>query len=369
MTESAPQRHTTPVLKKDQPDDSYKFQPLPEPTGSYPYHLSLNEILPEVATDKLVFHMAGDTGGMRNPDFQQQVALAMASQITPGDDSSPQFLYHLGDIVYHFGESDFYEEQFFRPYSHYPAPIVAIAGNHDADVNPFNPVPYHSLDAFRAVFCDMQRRPVSFSGETGWKSQTQPNVYWTLQTPLVNIIGLYSNVPKFGMILKEQRDWFINELKTANAARPGKALIICVHHAPFSADTNHGASLFMAEFLDEAFAGAGVLPDIVFSGHVHNYQHFEKVYPSGKVVPFIVAGSGGFDELHSIALTTDERFAAGHPSLKDVELKHYCETRHGFLKVEIEKMKGSLALTVNYYTLTAELTSEVTLEDRFTVNV
>ncbi|MDB5148259.1 MAG: metallophosphoesterase, partial [Mucilaginibacter sp.] len=36
-------KHISPVIKKDQPDDSYKFQPLPEPSGNYPYHLSVHD--------------------------------------------------------------------------------------------------------------------------------------------------------------------------------------------------------------------------------------------------------------------------------------------------------------------------------------
>jgi hypothetical protein len=44
---------------------------------------------------------------------------------------------------------------------------------------------------------------------------TQPNVYWTLETPFANIIGLYSNVPEGGEIHQEQFDWFVNELSSA----------------------------------------------------------------------------------------------------------------------------------------------------------
>ncbi len=41
---------------------------------------------------------------------------------------------------------------------------------------------------------------------------TEPNVYWTLETPFVNIIGLYSNVPEGGEIRQEQFDWFVNAI-------------------------------------------------------------------------------------------------------------------------------------------------------------
>ena len=60
-------KYTTPVFKKDQPDDSYKFQPLPEPPGAYPYHLSLDSLVPFPNNQKLVFHIV--TQKRRNSFF------------------------------------------------------------------------------------------------------------------------------------------------------------------------------------------------------------------------------------------------------------------------------------------------------------
>eukprot|EP01132_Coremiostelium_polycephalum_P017489 gene17489-20932_t len=174
-----------------------------------------------------------------------------------GPESRPQFLYHLGDIVYHFGEKEQYQKQFFEPYENYPGPIYAIAGNHDADVNPDNPEPYESLDAFYNVFCNTSSRTVYFAGTHSRKSQQQPNVYWTLNTELATIIGLYSNVPKYGSIGAAQRSWFIEELKRAGTLNQEKAIIVCLHHAPYSADTNHASSLPMIRFLNMAFEEAG----------------------------------------------------------------------------------------------------------------
>ena len=69
-----------PVFKKDSPDDSDKFQSLPEPPGAYPFHLDLKKILKENLSQKLVFQMVGDTGSVRNPDFQQLVVSRMIDQ-------------------------------------------------------------------------------------------------------------------------------------------------------------------------------------------------------------------------------------------------------------------------------------------------
>src|SRR5690606_9720956 len=125
-------------------------------------------------------------------------------------------------------------------------------------------------DASVYVFCDTPSRPLSY-GRTSRKSTMHPNVYWTLETPLARFIGLYANVTKHGHITDEQRQWFIEELREAAKHRDEQAIIVCVHHAPYSVDTNHASSVSMVNFLGNAFAEADVLPGAVFSGHVHNY--------------------------------------------------------------------------------------------------
>lgn len=353
MISNTSSRYLTPVLKKDQPDDTYKFQPLPSPTGKYPYRLALPEIIPDVNTEKTIFHMLGDTGSIGRPTFQHLVASEMGRQYETDESERPQFLFHLGDVVYSFGEASRYYTQFFEPYEKYPGPIFAIAGNHDSDVNP-NATPYKSLDAFKAVFCDSESRDISFGGGVDRKSMIQPNVYWTLKAPLANIIGLHGNVPKFGVITPDQQKWFKEELIAANKERPNKALILCLHHAPYSADINHGSSIRMITLLEEIFDETGVRPDIVFSGHVHNYQRFTKEYKDGLKIPFIVAGAGGYDELHPVALKSDKRFTNENDLFEGVNLENYCGDKHGFLKISIEKSNTGLTLKGQYYTIPHE---------------
>ena len=366
---SVSKKVTYPVFKKNQPDDSFKFQPLPQPSGKYPFHLRLQTILPFSSSRKMMFHMVGDTGSVKNPDFQRVVVGEMIRQYREADapEDRPQFLYHLGDVVYNYGEMENYPSQFFMPYRDYPGPVFAIAGNHDGDVDPRAKVPYKSLDAFMKVFCDVESRPVIFSEGANRNSMIQPNVYWTLETPLASIIGLYSNVTKFGIITEEQRNWFLKELRDADLQRPAKALIVCVHHAPYSADTNHGSSSTMIEFLDRTFTEVGIIPDIVFSGHVHNYQRFKKHYANGSRVPYIVAGAGGYDVLHSLATEDDEGFFANSPLSENVHLEKYCDSKHGFLKVTIEKINTGLVLTGEYFSIPHEMGSnqEVTSTDTF----
>jgi predicted phosphodiesterase len=340
-----------PVFKLSAMDDQEKFKALPPASGPYPYRLNINHVLPDVNEQKMVFHIAGDTGNLWSTDYQRSVANSMTLQcnevVSPGD--RPLFLFHLGDVVYNFGQASEYYKQFFTPYKNYPAPIFAIPGNHDGDVDSLDPSKPQSLDAFRTVFCDTEIRPIDLAGDTNRQSNIQPHVYFTLQTPLANIIALYSNVPKFGTITAEQQDWFINELKISAVEQSSKALIVCIHHAPYSADTNHGSSLHMQQFLNGAFTAAQVWPDVVFSGHVHNYQRFNKTYKNGKIVPFIVSGAGGYSDLHAIAPTDDPLFPDTSTLLDDVELKKYCDYAHGFLKLTVTKEADGILLSGEYY--------------------
>jgi len=345
---------TKPLFKLNQPDDTYKFQPLPKPFGPYPYRLQPELELQEPG--KMSFQVVGDTGGLKSPAFQRLIAEQMGKQYTRPENPAekPSFLYHVGDIVYHFGEADQYEKQFFKPYHDYPLPIFAIPGNHDSDVNTLNPTPYKSLFPFSSVFCGETPRPVGFGSDTKRQSGVQPNVYWTMQTPMANIIGLATNVPKYGIVTEEQRAWFVEELKYAATEHADKAIIVALHHAPYSADFNHSSSLPMITFLEQAFEEAGVQPDLVMSGHVHNYQRFSKTYSGGKITPFIVCGAGGFDEMHWLATADEVLYTSDSDLFDTVKLENFCAMQHGFLNLEIARTEDGYQISGKYYAIPHE---------------
>jgi hypothetical protein len=154
------------------------------------------------------------------------------------------------------------------------------------------------------------------------------------------------------------------------AKNDSRALIICLHHSAYSADINHGSSIHMQGLLNDAFTETGVYPAAVFSGHVHNYQRFTKHYPNGNTVPFVIAGAGGYADLHHVARPGDPAFPDDSPLLDGVVLEKYCDTAHGFLKISVEKTHEKISLTTEYYILDLLSVnhSGIKLFDRFTVD-
>ncbi len=326
------------------------FRPLPAPSGPYPYHLSLDNILPPDqmqairASGRIVFHVAGDTGGVRSPQPQQLVSMKMEEHFNlPNPADCPAFFYNLGDVVYYYGETSEYYPQFYEPYSHYPAPIFAIPGNHDGDVlDPNTP----SLAAFAENFCATTPHLTAQAGDVPRDAMTQPHVYWTLDAPFVTIIGLYTNVPEGGEIDKDQMAWFTQELK--NAPRE-KAVIVAAHHVPYSADAHHGGSTYLKLVLDEAARSADRMPDMVVGGHIHNYQRFTRTLQNGWEVPYIVAGGGGYWHLHYQAHNPDGSPIPTPYAIPntDLVLENYFDRRHGFMRMVV----GPTGIVGEYFTV------------------
>jgi acid phosphatase type 7 len=270
-----------------------RFEDFPPPPGDYPYHLDLADLLHEpdmseiTKNKELVFHVAGDTGNDKN-DLQLDVAELLKKD---AETSNPKFFYHLGDVVYDFGEDREYPDQFYEIYKGYSVPIVAIPGNHDGAEFSGGP---DSLVGFMSNFCDRKPQlPNSLRAigvDFGRDTMTQPNCYWTLDTPYVTIIGLYTNVPSGGIVREPQVSWFNEEMKKAPK---NKKLIVTMHHPVFSmAQGSHRGSVAMQTLLMDACKYSQRVPDLVLAGHVHNYQRFTTKI-QGKSCVFVVVGCGG----------------------------------------------------------------------------
>ena len=275
------------------------FQPLPRPLGLPPYHYSLTDNFPTIgsniqAAGKMVFHLLGDSGGVQDGEFQNNVAEQMIQQVSAGA-TSPQFCYHVGDVVYFTGMHADYYAQFYEPYSHYTPPIFAIPGNHDGEVD--DPTAQTSLDGWVDYFMQANPDVDPISKDAPRVSLSLPNVYWTLVAPFTTFIGMYTNVPEGRSIDSVQQQWVTNEF--ANAPKD-RALILALHHPIYSFDVFHSGSSKMADALENAIRDTGRVPNLVLSGHVHDYQLIEqKIAPSGPT-PFVVCGNGGYHNLHAI---------------------------------------------------------------------
>jgi hypothetical protein len=235
---------------------------------------------------------------------------------TARDDDRPTFLLHLGDMVYNFGESIFYFDQFYEPNRNYPGPIFAIPGNHDSFVVPGTADDDRPLVVFQRNFCATEPVVTPEARSLSRTAVTQPGVYFALDAPFVRILCLFSNALEDpGVISSERGKWpvvpdFQLEFLAAQLQRVkdenyAGALLIAVHHPPFSyspentalaSGGNHGSSLDMLRDIDGLCKDSGVYPHAFISGHAHNYQRYTRTVKLGRQefdVPFIVCGDMG----------------------------------------------------------------------------
>jgi calcineurin-like phosphoesterase family protein len=329
------------------------FQPLPRPLDLPPYHYDLSEKFAEIGTainqaGKMVFHVVGDSGGVQDGEFQSNVAEVMIKDLHKPEGQAPQFCYHVGDVVYFTGMHDDYYAQFYEPYAHYEPPIFSIPGNHDGEVD--DPAVQTSLDGWVDYFMQAHPDVDPISKDAPRVQLDLPNVYWTLVTPLATIIGMYTNVPEHGSIDSTQQQWITNEFATAPKDR---ALILALHHPIYSFDAFHSGSSKMADVLENAIWDTGRVPNLVLSGHVHDYQRIEQTIAPDGPTPFIVCGNGGYHNLHAI------HSADGTKAPDTGAVLKYGKKTWGFMTLTIDKN------TISGVTTEVDRTGHPTPGDRF----
>jgi hypothetical protein len=270
---------------------------------------------------RIVFHVVGDVGASSAGKYpgELRVSDAVTNDVrtAPATDR-PQFLYLLGDLIYDFGEAQYYYDQFYEPYRDYAAPIFAIPGNHDSFVVPGTPAASAPLVTFQRNFCASEPVVTPEAGPLHRTAMTQPGVYFALDAPFVRILGLFSNAledpgvissegGKWGAIPDYQLTFLAAQLARAKSERFAGALLLALHHPPFcyapppgapGAGGIHGGSPAVLAQIDALCAEAGVYPHAVLSGHAHNYQRFTRSIRfagTSYQVPFVVCGGGGHD--------------------------------------------------------------------------
>ena len=324
----------------------------------------------------IFFHATGDSGASNVGKYRNEIRVS--DQVTDDCNSAtaatrPAFLYHLGDVVYNFGESKYYYDQFYEPYRNYPAPIFAIPGNHDSFVIPGTAKTDTPLAIFQRNFCVAKPVITSEAASLHRTAMTQPGVYFTLDAPFVRIIGLFSNsLEDPGVISSEKNKWttvsdaqlayLSAQLQRIKSEKYAGAVLLTVHHPPFSyapppksggGGGNHGGSPNMLRQIDTICKQEGVYPHAFISGHAHNYQRYTRsvTFNGAKYdVPFIVCGDGG----HNVNALTQAK--KGQPSKEPsngakvdylevnpavtvggLVLKKYDDHNYGYLRITVNK--------------------------------
>ncbi|MGB8478418.1 MAG: metallophosphoesterase [Acidobacteriaceae bacterium] len=336
-----------------------QLEPVPQPVGgAVEPILTLAQVYGSAGDAKtqaieqagqIVFHSVGDTGSVKGPDTQSLVTDKMVTDFdeqNPAD--APSFLFHLGDVVYYFGEGTYYYDQFYEPFRNYPAPIVAIPGNHDGVVYPSDPAP--TLDAFLRNFCTASPSQSPDSGGLSRTTMTEPGVYFTFDAPFVRILGLYSNVLEDPGVISSQGGtnalddrqvaFLTAALQRVKSEKYSGAVIVAVHHPPFTGGTIHGGSPQMLADIDSACTAAGVWPHAVFAGHAHNYQRYTRTV-NGMQIPFLVAGCGGHSPLSVMRGT----YRTPYKIDDTLTLESYDDTHYGYLRV----MVNAQTMTIEFH--------------------
>jgi hypothetical protein len=344
----------------DQLNKEGKIQPMPFPKprgkGSEP-QLTLTDVFggnaAAIATIKqrgqIVFHSTGDCGSTRGPKTQNEVTDKMIGDFLESDPMEiPQFCFLLGDIVYSFGEAEYYYDQFYEPYRNYHAPVLAAAGNHDGMISPLAHA--KSLEAYLRNFCADAGAGFTVTPEAGGLSRTaqiQPGVFFTFDAPFVRILTFYSNTLEDpGVIANDtigqaQVDYLKAALQRVKDEKYAGALLFAHHHPPYAIGGQHSSSVDMRKQMDAVCAAAGVWPHAVLAGHAHSYQRFTRHRTDGTDIPYIICGNGGHNvqKLQApggVPLRTPQPLQLKGPGEDQVTFENYDDTGYGYLRVIVD---------------------------------
>jgi hypothetical protein len=343
----------------DQLNAEHKLKPLPfpMPRGEGPEpQITLAQVFGNNSAamsnierqQQITFHATGDCGSTRGPKTQNEVTDKMVADFSDADPREiPQFCLLLGDIVYNFGEAEYYYDQFYDPYRNYHAPVLAAAGNHDGMISPLAHA--QSLAAYLRNFCADPAEGYIVTPEAGGLSrtaQTQPGVFFTFDAPFVRILVFYSNTLEDPGVIADknignaQLDFLRAALRRVKSQNYKGALLFAHHHPPYAIGSQHTSSTAMRQQMDAICAEIGVWPHAVLAGHAHNYQRFTRQRSDGTEIPYIVCGNGGHNvqKLHSKGgpLRTPQivRPAAGDDD--QVTLENYDDTDYGYLRLTVD---------------------------------
>jgi len=197
----------------------------------------------------------------------------------------------------------------------------------------------------------------------------------------LKIIGLYSNTGESTGIISDattgtaQLQFLQSELTAAAAQRAKKgaapfALVIAVHHPPFTISSSHFPSPDMLAQIDQACVSAQIWPDIVLSGHSHMYERYTRTMKAdGRQIAHVVAGNGGYLNLSTPrtgknGLNPQPGIPGNDGKGNQLTLDVYNNTTYGFLRLTVDEESILCeSLGVN------ETTDKASSMDAFTVDL
>ncbi len=298
---------------------------------------------------QIVFHALGDCGSTRGPATQNLVTDKMIADFDETHPKEvPQFALLLGDIIYNFGETEYYYDQFYEPYRNYHAPVLAAAGNHDGMISPLAHAT--SLAAYLRNFCSDPAQGYVVTPEAGGLSRTaqiQPGVFFTLEAPFVRVLVVYSNTLEDPGVIADVNtgdsqlqflEAALNRVKTEGFAG---AVLVAHHHPQYAIGGQHSSSTQLRQQMDALFAKTGVWPHAFLAGHAHSYQRFTRTRPDGTELPYVVCGNGGHNvqKLHTmggVPLRTPQIIAPDTPGDDPVTFENYDDMNYGYLRIIVD---------------------------------
>lgn len=215
--------------------------------------------LPPSAT-RFRFAVIGDSGSGTAHQF------AVARRLTAW---KPDFVLHLGDVIYERGEAENFGPRYFTPYRDLigRAVVYPALGNHD----------YGNRGAANYLaFFEVPRA-----------SQAETERWYTFHYGHAQFFALDTNRP-FGAGTEQHR-WLAAQLAASQA--PWKFAFF--HHPPYSGG-EHGSSMYVRQAFGPLFERHDV--QLVFTGHEHHYERTkprEDFVKDGRPTTYVVSGGGG----------------------------------------------------------------------------
>ena len=363
-----------------------KPMPFPAPRDTPEPRLTLAEVFGglqraiakiETTNKQIVFHALGDCGNTRGPKTQNEVTDKMIGDFNEaGALEVPQFALLLGDIVYSFGEVEYYYDQFYEPYRSYPAPVLAAAGNHDGMVSPLAHAKV--LDGYLRNWCADPAQGFVVMPEAGGLSRTaqiQPGVFFTFEAPFVRILVFYSNTLEDPGVISNadigasQLTFLETALKRIKSEGFAGAILFAHHHPPYAFGGQHSSSSTMRQQMDKICAAQGVWPHAVLAGHAHSYQRFTRHRADGTEIPYIISGNGG----HNVqklrpgkggTLRVPQVLQKKAANEDAVTFESYDDTNYGYLRLIVD----SKQLRIEYHPASDGATAK-TPDDSVTIDL